>query len=282
MFALESPGFNLHDTFMSRQSLMWDMRPTLDGAAYTVVNGSHSCKVLQAKNRLLVSGSEEDFFDVWFNYFDLSTDYIELDKACGRLCYPISKASKLSNGVHMLNIDPFESMLTQTLWWKCDSKAARRKLRLICERTGSHKKKNYNGIGSVEHCMIPTYDEFMKGKELLEDVLGLYTMNRVVYLYNWFEDFRRHLVASEGHSIDIEEVVFILNCSKLFKPVQVQRILRDAYGVRDRMCMPKRMWSQVSEALWCDDEEEVNEELNEALHGKSAYAGILMQSAYGV
>lgn len=282
MFAIEVPGFNLHDTFKSKQSLMWDMKLTLDGAAYTVVNGSHSCKVSQVKNRILVSGSEEDFFRVWFPYFDLSVDYIDLDKVCGRLCYPIAKASKLSNGVHMLNIDPFEAMLTQVLWWKCDSNEAKRKLRIICDLAGSHKKKNYRQVGHVEHCMIPTYDEFMERKELLEDVLSPRDLNKVVYLYNWFEDLREHLVDSELLSVDLEEVELALKHSNLFKPVQTARIMRDAYGVRDKMCIPKRMWKKVSEATWCDDEEEVNKELNEMLQGKSAYVGLLMQSAYGV
>lgn len=282
MFTIEVPGFSLYDTFMSKQSLMWDMKLTLDGVCWTVVNGDYSCKVSQVKERILVSGSEEDFFDVWFPYFDLSVDYTELDRQSRKLCAPICKASKLVHGVHMLNINPFESMLTQALWWKCDSLGAKQKLKKVCELTGRHRKRNYKEIGSTEHCFIPTYDEFMYGKELLEGVLSPRDLNMCISLYNWFKDFKCHLIASEGHSIDIGEVEILLDHSGLFKPAQVRRVMRDAYGDRSRMCAPKRMEKQVMESSWYFDPEEIDEEVNEVLHGKAAYAGLLMQSAYGV
>lgn len=282
MFVIEVPGFSLHDTFKSNQSLMWDMRFTLDGVCYIIVNDNHSCKVSQTKNRLLVSGSEEDFFAVWFPYFDLGTDYVELDKQAMHLCYPIAKAAKCTKGVHMLNVNPLESMLTQALWWKCDAQAAKAKLKTVCKIAGTHKKKNYKEIGSIEHCYIPTYDEVMDHEKLLEDILSPRDFRMVVSLYEWFEGLRCHLIASKGYDNDIKSITMLLEDSALFKPAQIARILRDAYGVRDHICAPKRMWKQVSDSMWLDDEEEVDEEINSVLHGKAAYAGLLMQSAYGV
>lgn len=282
MFAIEVPGLSLRDTFASRQSLMWDLCMTLDGPCWLVTDGGKACKASQRGDRLLITGSEEDFFDTWFDYFDMSVDYTELDREARRLCLPISRAARLARGVRMLNIDPFESMLTQALWWGCDSTAAKAKLRAVCRLTGNVKKKSYNGVGAVEHVFIPGYDDLMANLWRLEGVLSRRDVNKVVSLYNWFEDLSGLLVAPEGQAIDVDCVRALLSGSGLFRPVQVNRVMRDAYGVRDRLCAPKRLASEVHSAMWIEGEEEMNEELNEALHGKAAYAGLLMQSAYGV
>lgn len=280
MVAITVPGFSLDYTFNAKQSLMWRKVFSFDGHCYIVVNGQSACRISQVKDRILISGSEEDFFDIWFKYFDLDVDYTTLDRACKSLGYVMSRASRLACGVHMLNIDPVESMLTQLLWWKCDLYRARNKLRLLCSVAGTHKSYHYNGVGTVDVALIPTLDQLNANKELLSKVLTPFVASEVMALVEFVESHPGLLDASQR--FDLLDVVDWLKESKLFHPRQIARILRDAYGFRERLCAVKRIESRILQSSICDTEEEWSWLASEKLGTNVAYAGFLAQSAIGV
>lgn len=280
MIAITVPGFSLDDTFNAKQSLMWRKVFTFDSHCYIVVHKQSTCRVSQVKDRILVSGSEEDFFNVWFKYFDLDVDYTALDRACRYISYVTSRASRLAYGVHMLNIDPVESMLTQLLWWKCDSYRARNKLRLLCSIAGTHKSCYYDGIGKVNIAFIPTLGQLDARRELLCNVLTSSSFSKVMSLMKLIESRPGLLDASQR--FDLLDIVDWLEESKLFHPRQIARILRDAYGFRERLCAARRIESKILQSSICDTEEEWSWLASEKLGANVAYAGLLAQSAIGV
>lgn len=280
MVAITVPGFSLDCTFNARQSLMWRKVFTFDGHCYIVVNGQSACRISQVKDRILISGSEEDFFDIWFEYFDLDVDYTALDRACRSLGYVMSRASRLAYGVHMLNIDPVESMLTQLLWWKRDSCRARNELRLLCSVAGTRKSYYHNGIGTVDIALMPTLDQLNANKEFLSKVLTYSVASKVMALVKLIESRPGLLDASQR--FDLLDIVDWLKESKLFHPRQIARILRDAYGFRERLCAARRIESKVLQSSICDTEEEWSWLASEKLGTNVAYAGLLAQSAIGV
>nr|DAV91445.1 MAG TPA: 8-oxoguanine DNA glycosylase [Caudoviricetes sp.] len=280
MIAITVPGFSLDYTFNAQQSFMWRKVFTYDGHCYIVVNKQNACRISQVKDRILISGSEEDFFDVWFKYFDLDVDYTTLDRACRSLGYIVSKASRLAYGVHMLNIDPVESMLTQLLWWKCDSYRAKNELKLLCSVAGTRKSYHYNGIGAVDIAFVPTLGQLKANEELLNKVLTHSVASKVMALAKLIESRPGLLDASKR--FDLFDIVDWLEESKLFHPRQIARILRDAYGFRERLCAAKRIESKVLQSSICDTEEEWSWLASEKLGANVAYAGLLAQSAIGV
>ena len=280
MVAITVPGFSLDYTFNAKQSLMWQKVFTFNSHCYIVVNGQNACKISQVKDRILISGSEEDFFDIWFKYFDLDIDYTVLDRACRSLGYVMSKASRLAYGVHMLNIDPVESMLTQLLWWKCDSYRAKNELKLLCRIAGTRKSYRYNGIGVVDVALMPTLDQLNASKELLHKVLTPSVASKVMALVKLIESHPGLLDAFQR--FDLFDIVDWLKESKLFRPRQIARILRDAYGFRERLCAAKHIESRVLRSSICDTEEEWSWLASEKLGANVAYAGLLAQSAIGV
>lgn len=280
MVTITVPGFSLDYTFNAKQSLMWQKVFSFDGHCYIVVNGQSACRISQVKDRILISGSEEDFFDIWFKYFDLDVDYTALDRACRSLGYVMSRASRLAYGVHMLNIDPVESMLTQLLWWKCDSCRARNELRLLCSVAGTRKSCYFNGIGTVDIALMPTLDQLNANKELLSKVLTSSVASKVMALVKLIESRQGLLDASQR--FDLLDVVDWLEESKLFRPRQIARVLRDAYGFRERLCAVRRIESKVLQSSVCDTEEEWSWLASEKLGTNVAYAGLLAQSAIGV
>lgn len=280
MIAITVPGFSLDDTFNAKQSLMWQKVFTFSSHCYIVVHKQSTCKISQVKDRILVSGSEEDFFDVWFKYFDLDVDYIALDRACRSLGYIISRASRLAYGVHMLNVDPVESMLTQLLWWKCDFYRARNKLRLLCSIAGTRKAHHYDGIGMVDVAFVPTLDQLNANKGLLRNVFASSELSKIVSLMKLVESRPGLLDASQR--FDLFDVVNWLEESKLFRPRQMARILRDAYGFRERLCATRRIEGKILQSSICDTEEEWSWLASEKLGANVAYAGLLAQSVIGV
>lgn len=280
MVAITVPGFSLDNTFNAKQSLMWQKVFTFDSHCYIVVHKQSTCKISQVKDRILVSGSEEDFFNIWFKYFDLDVDYVVLDRACKSLGYIVSRASRLAYGVHMLNIDPVESMLTQLLWWKCDFYRARNKLRLLCSIAGTRKAHRYDGIGIVDVAFIPTLDQLNASKKLLRNVFASSELSKIASLMKLVESYPGLLDASRR--FDLLDIVNWLEESKLFRPRQIARILRDAYGFRERLCVAKRIESKVLQSSICDTEEEWSWLASEKLGANVAYAGLLAQSAIGV
>ena len=280
MVAITVPGFSLDYTFNAKQSLMWQKVLAFDGHCYIVVNGQSTCRISQVKDRILISGSEEDFFDIWFKYFDLDVDYTTLDRACRSLGYVMSRASRLAYGVHMLNIDPVESMLTQLLWWKCDSYRASNELRLLCSVAGTRKFCHFNGIGTADIALMPTLDQVNASKKLLSKVLTPFIASKVMALVKLIESRPGLLDASQR--FDLLDVVDWLKESKLFHPRQIARILRDAYGFRERLCVAKRIEDKILQSSVCDTEEEWSWLASEKLGANVAYAGLLAQSAIGV
>lgn len=280
MVAITVPGFSLDGTFNTKQSLMWQKVPTFNGHCYIVVHKQSTCKISQVKDRILISGSEEDFFDIWFKYFDLGVDYTALDRACKSLGYVISRASRLAYGVHMLNVDPVESMLTQLLWWKCDFYRASNKLRLLCSIAGTRKARHYDGIGTIDVAFIPTLDQLNASEGLLRNVFTSSELSKIVSLIKLIESHPGLLDASQR--FDLFDIVDWLKESKLFHPRQIARILRDAYGFRERLCAAKRIESKVLQSSICDTEEEWSWLASEKLGTNVAYAGLLAQSVIGV
>lgn len=280
MVAITVPGFSLDYTFNSKQSLMWQKVFTFDGHCYIVVNGQSVCRISQVKDRILISGSEEDFFNIWFKYFDLDVDYTMLDKACKSLGYVMSRASRLAYGVHMLNVDPVESMLTQLLWWKCDSCRARNELRLLCSVAGTRKSYHFKGIGTVDISLMPTLDQLNTSKGFLNKVLTPSVASKVMALVELIESCPGLLDASQR--FDLFDVADWLRESKLFHPRQIARVLRDAYGFRERLCAAKRIEGRILQSSVCDTEEEWSWLASERLEANVAYAGLLAQSAIGV
>lgn len=280
MVAITVPGFSLDYTFDAKQSLMWQKAFSFDGHCYIVVNGQNVCRISQVKDRILISGSEEDFFNVWFKYFDLDVDYTTLDRACRSLSYIVSKVSRLAYGVHMLNIDPVESMLTQLLWWKCDSYRAKNELKLLCNVAGTRKSYRYNGVGTVDIAFMPTLDQLKANEELLNKVLMPSVAEKVMALVKLIES--RPGLLDVSKRFDLFDIVDWLEESKLFRPRQIARILRDAYGFRERLCAAKRIESKVLQSSICDTEEEWSWLASEKLGANVAYVGLLAQSVIGV
>lgn len=112
MFVIEVPYFNLDHIYNSGQVPRWIK---LKDSKYVVMHKDKVLKIEQQRDRfdfnkyrLIMSCTEEDFYNIWFDYFDLRTDYLDLNAKVKKLGGKFKVPANRGSGIHILNQDPFE------------------------------------------------------------------------------------------------------------------------------------------------------------------------------
>lgn len=164
MGVLETPAFSLEHTFQSQQILKWQKLWTLDGVKHLIVVGDKLCIANQyerkGKTYTFVSGSDDDYFDVWFEVFDLKTDYIEVDRKFRRCLGPVAFAEKLCKGLHKLNVPEFQVFLESFFLSNLPRSRASYWMEQLCTVCCGAKKKSVPGYGTVCWTPVPTMQQF--------------------------------------------------------------------------------------------------------------------------
>lgn len=74
MFAIEIPFCDLNLMYKSKQSFRWIK---VNDGKYVIPHKNKIVLVQQKKDKKALLCSEDDFYDYWFNYFDIGYDYLE-------------------------------------------------------------------------------------------------------------------------------------------------------------------------------------------------------------
>lgn len=166
MFSIIIPFLDLDQTFDSAQSLRWIK---LKDKKYVIVYNNEVVKVEQHKERFLFSCSEEKFFNVWFNYFDLSTDYSKINYKLKNIDKYLKIVSNRTKGIRLIKQSLFESILLSIILnEQKDFELARIKLNFICRECG---KKHTQMMGEAKHINwfeTPTPEEILQNENKLK------------------------------------------------------------------------------------------------------------------
>ena len=83
MFVIEIPYLNLDQIYDSGQAPRWIK---LRESKYVIPYKDKALKIEQQRDRFdfnryrfIMSCSEDEFCNIWFNYFDVETDYMQLN-----------------------------------------------------------------------------------------------------------------------------------------------------------------------------------------------------------
>ena len=112
MLSIEIPFLNLDKTFESGQHLRWIK---LRKSKYVFIHKNQSVKVEQIKQRFIFNCSENDFFNIWFDYLDLGTDYQHL---FNKLLHneDLKPYVERALGIHIVKQDFYESIFAEFLF----------------------------------------------------------------------------------------------------------------------------------------------------------------------
>lgn len=116
------------------------------GQCFRLVRSGPDRFTLTAKGRVLAMDTlpdgarfhcgEEEFSDLWRDYFDLGTDYARFRKAVPRRDRFLSRAAEYSRGIRILRQDPWEMLITFIISQRKNIPAIQRSVELLSRRCG--------------------------------------------------------------------------------------------------------------------------------------------------
>lgn len=161
MYVIEVPFLDLNQIYESAQPLRWIK---LRDSKYVIQDGHSALKVEQQKGRLIMSCTEEEFYDRWYHYFDMETDY---GKAYFDLCRQgdfLKVCAVRNGGVRVIHQDLFECIITHIIYSKCDSGIAEFVLNNFVKACGIEHVQGMREAGRI------TWYEFPTPEAILENI----------------------------------------------------------------------------------------------------------------
>ena len=119
----------------------------LDNGYYRFITGNKILiiRALPAAKKDFVAGSStqyeiscslSEWNDIWFPYFDLSTDYASVRSSIPSSDKYIHNAAKIGQGIRILNQDPFEMLICFIISQRKSIPAIKSSVEKICQRWG--------------------------------------------------------------------------------------------------------------------------------------------------
>ncbi len=100
------------------------------------------------KDECLLDCSEQEFFDIWENYFDLKTDYKQFIKSTADDEY-LKEASVYGSGVRILNQDPWEMIISFIISQRKSIPAIKTSIEKLCAMLGEDLGDGYYSFPTV-------------------------------------------------------------------------------------------------------------------------------------
>ena len=137
-----------------------------DDGAYRIIHKEH-CLRLQTlgSNTFEFSCTEEEYRNVWQDYFDLGMDYRAVRARVNREEDPfLARACEYGKGIRILRQDPWETLISFIISQNRNIPAIKRSVELLCEAAGK-RRENEEGC----FYLFPSPEEILS---LSEDALA--------------------------------------------------------------------------------------------------------------
>ena len=175
MFVIEIPYMNLEQIYNSKQVPRWIK---LKQDKFIVIHENKALKIEQKKDRFIMNCSEDEFFNIWFNYFDLATDYKQINDQVKRLGNKFKIVANRGKGIHILNQNSFESYVYSKIVSKVGYEKAFLAINHIAVTCGLKHVQSMREAGKI------TWYEFPGPEMILENFDSLKKMGKI---NNWLK-----------------------------------------------------------------------------------------------
>lgn len=224
MFVIEIPSFDLNEIFKSDQAVRW--RKVSDGK-YIIQNNDKIVLVGQKKNKKAFLCSEEEFYSIWFNYFDLNFDYYESDFKIK--IFSKNKTNpffniKLTQNKRVIKQDILETMIFYLL----NKQGRKGKFLKICA-LGEEKKNTLDGL-KVRWNKFPTVEELLSYQNQLRTFLEDIEVKRITQLCNRLQ---METYPLENLRLFNEEVVYIILYRLIGNDKWCKKVMFYSLGFKD-------------------------------------------------
>jgi len=164
MFSIEVPFFDLDQIYNSGQHLRWIK---VRDKKYVMIHKDKAVKIEQQKERLIFNCTDEEFYNIWYWYLDLSIDYMELNYQTRRIDQYFKICAVRSQGVRLINQDLFEVIITSILKDTLHESEIKSAVELLCTIYGIKHKNAMREIGQVTWFEFPTIESILKNPDKL-------------------------------------------------------------------------------------------------------------------
>lgn len=142
MFIMNISYFNLDHIYKSGQVFTWHK---IDDGKYIIPFRDKAIKVEQRRDTISFSCSEEDFYNIWYNYFDLDTPYDNLHFKYRGLGGNFKISCNRCSGLHICRQDLFETIICCCLDGKVGVELTRQIIEDLLHRCGKKHKQSMRG-----------------------------------------------------------------------------------------------------------------------------------------
>lgn len=173
MYIIEVPFMDLDKIYRSGQSLRWIK---ITDGKYIIPYKNKAVKVEQKKQRFIFDCSENDFFEIWWNYFDMCNDYSAFFNTIRQMDDMVKIAANRAKGVHVLKQDFFESLITSVIRLKLSGfYDVEGIIDTLTRKTGVKHVQSMGDAGKVTWFEFPEPEKLLKKQNCItnEDLGGL-------------------------------------------------------------------------------------------------------------
>ena len=165
-------NFDIKQILECGQCFRWDK---ISDTNYIIVAYGRVIEVLQEGDKATIYNSnEEDFNNIWINYFDLERDYDEIKTELAK-DEILRKSVDFGYGIRILNQDSFEMLISFIISARNSIPSIKKTVKKICEAWG--EKIEYKG---EEYYTFPTPKAIKEAT--LEDIQGTGASFRSKYI----------------------------------------------------------------------------------------------------
>lgn len=134
--------FEPRHIFECGQAFRWKRE---EDGSYTIVHKARILNIARQGQDIVLSPTNlEDFENIWYEYFDLATDYSKIKKELSK--DPVLKeAIEFGYGIRILNQDPFETSISFIISANNQIPRIKNSIRILSEKYGQ-KIGDYRGI----------------------------------------------------------------------------------------------------------------------------------------
>jgi len=176
MFVIEVPYFNLDHIYNSGQAPRWiPLGQSPEKSKYVIPHKNKALKIEQQRDRydfkrhrFTMSCTEEEFYNTWFEYFDLRMDCLAENSKIKKLGGKFKIPANRGHGIHILKQDKFEAYVLSKIITEAGYEKAFYAMNHIAEVCGVKHKQSMREAGQITWYEFPTPEMILKKVDKLK------------------------------------------------------------------------------------------------------------------
>lgn len=165
MVIIQIPFLDLNKIYNSAYAPRWIK---LIDNKYIIINGDKAVKVEQKKERFIFNCSDEEFFQIWFHYFDLGYDYARAYYRAGMIDKDLREIIVRAKGIRNIKQPLIETIYTVAML-RDNPGFFEDNRDFLLSTCGDVRKNSMREAGKVRWYATPSFETVWKNKKIANE-----------------------------------------------------------------------------------------------------------------